>query len=217
MSFSLTPAARTVGLWSEFWKADILSGSTINYIPPPQTTLLTFPLLLFLAALAIFIVFLLLKRDLGRNTIIRSALYSSLIVGFIFAFRMDYNWFRMLSSDLQRYSGKDIAERVAISGGNNLYQFMEFVRNTIPEGEEARSLSINQLELGWLVNKAGGYYLLPTTTSKDGRFIWVNEAIRNSYDPAAGVLSLYGRNFRAMPYATYRPDNIIFMVEEELK
>lgn len=217
MPLSLTPAARTAGLWSEFWNTDIISGTTINHIKPPYTGFLSFPVIIILIALAAFLVLTLMKRRYSRGALARSLVLASVFAGLLFALRMDYNWLRMFASDARNYSGRDIAERVVQTEGHDFYYFMEYVRKSLPKGAEARSLEIDPSKPGYFFTKLGNYYLLPTLASEDGGFIWVNERIQGSYDPATGTISLYGRKFRATPYAAFRPNAAVFRITGDMK
>jgi hypothetical protein len=215
MSFSLTPAVRTASLWSEFWNAEIITGTTINHIKPPYTGFPSFAVIILCIALAAFLVLVLVKRR--YSNLAGPLVLASVFAGLLFAIRMDYNWLRVFASDLQRYSGRDIAERVVMTEGHDSYYFMEYVRKNLPEGEKVRSLEIDPKEPGHFFNKLGNYYLLPTLASKDGGFIWVNERIKGSYDPASETLSLYGRSFRAVPYALYRPNAVVYRITGDMK
>ncbi len=217
MPLSLTPAARTAGLWSEFWKTDIISGTTINHVKPPYTGFLSFPVIIILIALAAFLVLTLVRRQYSRGALARSLVLASVFAGLLFALRMDYNWLRMFASDVLNYPGKDIAERVVMTEGHDFYYFMEYVRKVLPKGAEVRSLEIDPSEPGHFFNRLGNYYLLPTLASEDGGFIWVTERIKGSYDPQSGTISLYGRKFMAAPYAAYRPNAAVFRITGDMK
>lgn len=209
------PSAELGRSWNEFWLTDVMRGTTMNYIEPPSSGLLPFTLLLFLAAFMAFGLYLVIKKELSRPLIVRSSIYSFLFIWLIFALRMDYNWFRVFAGDVAAFSGRSAPERIKELNGDDLYDFMEYVRKILPDGEQVRELAIDPKRSGFITNKLGNYYLLPSTVSRDGRFIWVYN-LTASYDPGTGVLKMYDFSFRARPYAVYDEGAAVFEVLEVL-
>lgn len=216
MSINIYSAA---GLFKEFLDTDIVSGTTINFIKEPKLGPLSYPAVLLIIAGVAFIILLIyyrsLERSLSRRSVVRASLLSFMLAGFLFALRMDLNWLSMFNHDLRTYTGKDIGARVVELKKRDLYYFIDFVRNSIPEGEMAREIEIDRKEYGHFISKIGKYYLLPTRTSPSGRYLWVNKFILGTYDPETRDLEVYGYKFKAVPHAVYDESSVVFRIIEE--
>lgn len=206
------PSLESISLWREFFDTDFYSGSTINYITSPFSNPALFSILIFIFAIAAFLVLILTKRSFTRPAMVRAAVISFMLGGVVFAMRMDLNWFIMLKNDCSRFSGKGIDDRVDAAIGFDLKRFMGFVRETIPAGEKVREMKNDPSDLTFLLTKLGNYYLLPTLTSSNGRFVWVYDFTDYSYDSATGSLRVYDSIVRARLYATYRPGAYVYEI-----
>lgn len=205
-------AASSTGFWGEFWSTEIIKGSTINYIETPHIGPLSLPALAFLISIAAFIVLILVKRNFSAASLKKAGLVSFLIGCAFFALRMDLNWLALLGGDFKTFTNPDMNVRIAATSGVDIKYFMDFVKKTVPEGEEIREVKIDQYDPAYTMTRLGNYYLLPVMTSSRGRFIWVYYFTDASYDAEAGILRVYGSFFRARPYATYKEGAYIFEV-----
>jgi len=209
----LSPAAFS---WKEFWRTDIISGWTINFIPEPETGFLAFPVLLLLLALVIFLALLALKRSLSGRIIFVSAVASLTTVAFLHAFRMDYNWASMLKRDAPYFYNADVGERFKTMNVYDFHRFTEEVKKAVPEGQTLRTIPIDREKemTAHYLTLRGNYYLLPVMTSREGRFIWVYAFHEFSYDPDHEVLEIHGLRFRARLYRFFDGGGMLFEVLE---
>ncbi|MBI5642264.1 MAG: hypothetical protein HY954_02190 [Deltaproteobacteria bacterium] len=205
-------AARSIGFWGLFWKTDIIKGSTINYIETPYLGPLSLSTLAFLIFIAVFIVLILVKRNFSGASLKKYGIVSFLIACAFFALRMDINWLAVLGRDFKVFTNTDMNARIAATSGVDIKYFIDFVKKTIPEGEEIREIKIDQYDPAYTMTRLGNYYMLPVMASSRGRFIWVYYFTDASFDPEAGILRVYGSFFRARPYATYKEGAYIFEV-----
>jgi hypothetical protein len=163
-------------LWSGFWEPDTIKGTTINFVTTPY-----FGSYSFLTILYVFIIFLsagILMGSVARKTppgyssVMRALLVSFLVAGGLFAVRMDYNWFKLWQEDLREFSGKEVRERIPVvfGGDSQFFDFIDFVKSTVPEGQKVRpaAKSFNDLYAS-----LARYHLLPVKTSASARYLWV--------------------------------------------
>lgn len=196
--------------WREFFDTDFSNGSTINYITSPFSDPALFPILIFIFVIAVFLALIMTRRSFTRPAMVKAAIISFMLGGFIFAMRMDLNWLVLLKNDYNRFSGKGMEERVEEAIGYDLKQFMRFTRETIPVGEKVREMKNDPSDLTFLLTKLGNYYLLPVLSTSDGRFVWVYDFTDYSWDPETGTLRVYDSVVRARLYATYRPGVYVY-------
>jgi len=206
---------QSTSLWQEFLDTNFYKGSTINYITSPFSDPALFPILIFIFAIASFLVLIAIKRDFTRQALVKASIFSFMLAGVLFALRMDVNWFVMLKNDYAKFSGRDIDDRVVAAVGFDLKHFMNFTRRVIPEGEKVREVEINPYDLTFILTKLGNYYLLPTVTSNRGRFVWVYDFTDYSYDPATGALRYYDLSFKARLYAIYRQGAYVYEIVDD--
>lgn len=203
------------GLWQEFWDTNFIKGSTINYISPPLSNPITFTLLIFIAGALFFIAAIFLKRQFSKQAFVKCAIVSFMFAGVLFGLRMDLNWLTVFKKDIKMFSGKDIDERIAASSGFDLKYFMDFVRKTVPEGEQVREIKIDPWDLSHTLTKLGNYYLLPAKISNKGRYVWIYDFSVASYDAETNILTVNDSVFKARLFATYRSGAYIFQIMDE--
>ncbi|MBI5234404.1 MAG: hypothetical protein HY880_08625 [Deltaproteobacteria bacterium] len=161
----------------------------------------------------------------------KALVFSFAIANLIFAFRMDYTWLSVFASDLKLLSGKSAAEKTVILDGMDLYDFIEFVKMTIPPGEKIRDMedevewhkiSFNRPDrsqkdyLKFQMLKLSRFYLLPRLVSSKGRFALVYNDPDVFYDRDNNILGMKDISFRARPYGIYGKDALIFEIMEDL-
>jgi hypothetical protein len=211
----------TAELLKEFLDTDIVRSWSINFIEEPRLGPLTYPTVLLIIAVIAFTILLLyyhsLEKSFSRRSAVKAYLLSFMIVGFLFALRMDLNWLAMFRHDIRTYRGKDIGARVVTLANHDLSYFADFVRANIPEGELAREIAIDidRDRNSHLAFKKVKYYLLPTKTSISGRYLWANEFTSGSYNTAAQELSIHEFKFKAVPHARYNEYRLVFRIIEE--
>lgn len=181
--------------------------STSEYeVRTPIMGRMTIPVVLYVFALIIFASIILLKRKL---IIYRAFIISFVSIGFIYALRMDYNWFMLLKKDIFTFSGKNITEIINILEGNDFFKFILFVKNNIPEDKTIRPV-IESTEDYFIVK--GKYYLLPIKTSNKAEFIWLYNREYN-FDETTNTLTSGDISISPVKhFATFRPGAEIYQV-----
>ncbi len=200
-----------------FWDTDVVSGHAVNSLPTPTLWGLPFPIVLYILAAVIFLIVFLFGGVRTRRRAMRVALFSFLLVGFLMALRMEFTWSKLFIGDLRSFSGTNTDERVAMMDGTDFYAFMKFVSASIPDGERVRHIDIDPEKslVGTQVYQLGRYYLLPTLTSKRGRFVWTYNDPGVSFIPDTGRLDIYDSTFMARPYKVFRRGAVIFEIVED--
>lgn len=200
-----------------FWDTDVVSGHAVNSLPTPTLWGLSFPIALYILAAVLFLAVVLYKRPRTRRRAMRIALFSFLFVGFLMALRMEFSWSKLFIGDLRSFSGKNTDERIAMMDGTDFYAFMKFVSASIPAGERVRYIDIDPEKslVGTQVYQLGKYYLLPTLTSRSGRFVWTYNDPGVSFIPETGRLDIYDSTFMARPYRVFRRGAVIFEIVED--
>jgi hypothetical protein len=198
-----------------FWDTEIISGTTINYLPTPTLGPLSINLILYILII-IIVVFLMAKKGPSSKAVKRAVLIAFCAAFLLFTLRMDLNWIALLRDDSQNLINKPIEERFRYLDGSDFYEFIEFARASIPEGESARDESTFSSEADKQTHEMGSYYLLPRLTSSTGRFIWVYHRAGASYDPKSGILKLNAESsYRVRPHALYKANEAVFEIMEE--
>lgn len=137
-----------------------------NNVKAPMFGKMTMPLLLYLSAFIIYIS----VRLINRNFTIKKAVILSLTsIVFIFALRMDYNWFMIFKKDLNTLSDKDITEKISMLSQSDFYNFILFIKKTIPENKTIKPFAKSDRS----DYVRGKYYLLPIKTSDEAEYIWI--------------------------------------------
>ncbi len=121
-----------------FWDTEIISGTTINYLPTPSVGPLSLNFLLYIFIIIITAYILIKKRDHSGKSVKKALLIAFGAAFFLFTLRMDLNWIALMKADSENLFNKPIKERFQYLDGNNFYEFIEFVRASIPENESIR-------------------------------------------------------------------------------
>ena len=202
-----------VGLWD----TELFSGHPVKTIPTPTHLGKPLPIVLYVLAAGLFLAVFLFTGVRTRRRAVRVALFSFLIVGFLMALRMEFTWSKLFVSDLFSFSGKNTDERISMMDGTDFYAFMKFVSASIPAGERVRYIDIDPEKslVGTQVYQLGKYYLLPTLTSRSGRFVWTYNDPGVSFVPETGRLDIHDSTFMARPYRVFRRGAVIFEIVED--
>jgi hypothetical protein len=161
-------------LWSQFWEPEKITFKTINFIPAPRVGSFSFVTVLYIIVIilsaGIFLRSFVLKA-VTLESVLRAIAISFLISGGLFAVRMDYNWLKIWQDDYEALWGKDVHERIPVvfEGFLALYNFIDFVKATIPEGEKVRPATELSSDVSWFLAK---YHLLPVKTSAEADYLW---------------------------------------------
>lgn len=213
-------------MFGGFWDTTgIINGDTVNFIKTPSVGAVPFTALLIGGAFLLFILILIFRKNVSRDTVIGAGIVSLLTAWTVFAFRMDYNWLTVFKGDL---SGRGAEERNGSLRKNDFRDFIYFVRDSVPEGGRIMDLQDPVMEKRIISNdpgvepkyqarfnrlKLGQYYLLPLFTYREGEYIWVYNDPEASYDPETRVLRAYDSEFIAVPHAVYSPGAAVFKIE----
>lgn len=200
-----------------FWNTEIISGTAINYLPTPSFGTVSLNVILYI--LIIIIIFFLLWREKDRSgNALKRAVLLAFGAGFLlFTLRMDLNWISLMREDAGNLFGKSTAERFRYLDGNDFYEFMEFVRDSIPKEESVRDETNFESETVKQIHEMGSYYLLPKLTSSKGRYIWVYHRPEASYDPKSGILKLNNTtSYLVKPHVLFKANEVVFKIVGEL-
>ena len=202
--------------WNEFWRPDVGSGKTINYVETPQVGLLPLPVFLLIVALISFVVILLIKRRFSWRALFSSALYSFMLAGSLLAVRMEYNWLKMFERDFNRFHGTDISERPSTVQVYYFYRLVSLMKTSVPEGEGIRAVAIEpEDKMVFFADKLANYFFLPVKVSEEGRYVWISKFHRASYDPGTGVLTIQGSRFKARLYRSFGDGAALYEIRED--
>jgi hypothetical protein len=200
-----------------FWDTEIISGTTINYLPTPSVGPLSLNFLLYIFIIIITAYILIKKRDHSGKSVKKALLIAFGAAFFLFTLRMDLNWIALMKADSENLFNKPIKERFQYLDGNNFYEFIEFVRASIPENESIRDEFHFTSEAAKQMHEMGTYYLLPTLTSSKGRYIWIYHRAGASYDAKSGILRLNNNtSYRVSPHALHKTNEAVFKITGEL-
>lgn len=222
-------------LWNEFWRAEPINGTTINYIKTPFAGPFPFTVLLYAAIAAAILLLLILSRNITRQAVVQAIVCSFFAAGLIMALRMDYNWATAFMRDISILHGKDVGDRVVAvgGGGGGFYDFLVFVKRSLPEGAEIRDIEDHEIELKAVNNdenlredeirsfewsKLQKYYLLPVLTTSEGRFVILVEGdMDGEYDAGSMTLRVNRSRFKARRHAVYGEGAAVYEIIEEIK
>ena len=125
-------------LMKGFWDTEIISGTTIYYLPTPSLGPISLNFMLYII-IAIIVLFLLTREKRRSDEAIKRAVLIGFGAAFLlFTLRMDLNWIALMREDAKNLFNRPIKERLRYLDGNDFYEFIEFVRTSIPAGEHAR-------------------------------------------------------------------------------
>ena len=167
--------------WREFWSVGYTKGTSVNFIGSPSSGRIPFMVQLY--ALLVFLTagMLVMFRPVNRDSVLKSFVLSFIVVGMVFALRMDYTWYMMWRLDRASLSGKNLGERISLVDATGAYDFAGEIRTIIPPGEKVRIY-------GGAVATKLQYYLLPVKVSDKGRYIAVLKDSAITFDPVGRVL-----------------------------
>lgn len=156
-----------------FFENNFLEGISINALPPLSIFGISFSLFLYgIVLLMTFIGTLILVsiyKKFSFDLFLKSLVISFLFSGFLFAFRMDLNWSRLLIHDIRHFFGKYYGDKIDEMAGSDIYRFSEFAKKNIPSGARVKlvmnddSTASNRLK----------YYMLPVETSSSADYLCI--------------------------------------------
>ncbi|MBI5893615.1 MAG: hypothetical protein HZB79_08200 [Deltaproteobacteria bacterium] len=191
-----------------FLAEEVIRGVTINTVTTPLVGSITFPVFLYGIALIISIGIILFRRRWTMNDISKAVIISFICIGFIFALRMDYNWFRIWQKDIKMLSGKKVEERIVTLEGADLYNFINLAKTIIPKDKKAKRITERGDDYFAIKGK---YYLMPIKTSKDGDYIVAYMDKTVAFDPVTRILSKDGKTIVYPVEMVYNYNNYGFI------
>ena len=159
----------------------------INYIDLPPVGRYGFlPVAHGLVIVVFFIASAVFKRRGDSRAHIKAVATAFLVVGLLFTFRMDLRWVTLWSQDhkLLNANGDSTIFLLYEQRMGDFFEFVEFIKERVPEGESVRPASVKMGDYIRLAN----YRLLPVKSSPKARYIW-------SYDDQGVWLAKGGRLF----------------------
>ncbi len=191
-----------------FLAEEVIRGVTINTVTTPMIGSITFPTFLYGFALIISIGIIIIRKRFTINDIGKAVIISFICIGFIFALKMDYSWFRVWQNDIKSFSGKDAGQRIVLLEGADLYNFINLAKTIIPKDKMAKR--ITESEANYFAIK-GKYYLMPIKTSKEGDYIVAYMDKTVAFDPVARTLSKDGKAIAQPVEMIYNHNNYGFI------
>lgn len=172
--------------WKSFWKVKYLTPGFVNSVYPPLTGKIPFLKLLYILLFVLTAGMVILFRPINFTSVIKSFTLSCIVVGTLFAIRMDYNWYRHWR-DRAIFSQKRIDERIRLLGNGNAYYLADSLKEMIHQGEKVRVyIGEKSADIGFI--RQLKYYLLPVKVSDRGRYILVFKDNNISFDPSGNRL-----------------------------
>jgi hypothetical protein len=199
-------------LWERFWYVSPIRLATINQIDNPLIGRAPFMTLIYIILAVIFVIYLitcyrgkqsdripgvqdvLLPQEVTWQTwlVIKSLILATVVAGGLFAFRMDYGWYKMWQLDKgvtsSRHADKNVMrfprslEKHFVIDLETIYDFAQEFKKRIPSNETVKLIASDSFS-----GTALKYYLLPRQISENENYIIVfNE--NYSYDPRHHLL-----------------------------
>lgn len=166
--------------WKSFWEVKYLTPGSVNSVYPPLTGKIPFLKLLYILLFVLIAGMVILFRPINVTSFIKSFTLSCVVVGTLFAIRMDYNWYRHWR-DRAILSQKRLDERIYLLGNGNAYYLADSLKKIIYPGEKVRVyVGENSADIGFM--RQLKYYLLPVKVSDSGRYILVFKDNNISFD-----------------------------------
>ena len=147
--------------WQDFWQFHF-DKTVINFVETPQLGSLYFTIPLYAFLLLLFIIFINVLRPISKYVIIKAFIISCMIIGILFALRMDYTWFKTWQSDQYHLSSRSVYERQGIIMGIGPV-ISSFLKETGHPPSAVRIYSNDHF-----FKEALTYYLLPVEVSDRG-------------------------------------------------
>jgi hypothetical protein len=230
-------------LWERFWYVSPIRRATINQIENPLMGGIPFLTLIYLIMAVIFVIHLsvcyrgkqsnripgvqdfLLPQEVTWQTwlVIKSLILATVAAGSLFAFRMDYGWYKMWRVDKRVGSSQSVdnntlrfprslAEDIAFKL-RSIYDLSEEFKRRLPAIKTASVVVSDRYSKAALQ-----YYLLPITISNTSNYIIVFD--RNvSYEPRHHALLRDGVILKnnVMYVFSYRHSYLVFRELERIK
>ena len=160
--------------WSRFWEPRTVNGAMINSIKDPIAGKLPMMELLYIIIGAVFIISLgaifVRRKPLTAVALLKATLIALTAASLLFAVRMDYKWLMQWRQDSATLSAGD-DKRIFLMNAQYMedyLNFLEFVKETVPEGARVRSARSELTDN----LKLARYRLLPTGSGTGANYIW---------------------------------------------
>jgi hypothetical protein len=172
--------------WKRFWEVKYLTPGSVNSVYLPLTGKIPFLKLLYILLFVLTAGMVILFRPINVTSFIKSFTLSCVVVGTLFAIRMDYNWYRHWR-DRAVLSHRSLDERISLLGNGNAYYLADSLKKIIYPGEKVRVyIGEKSADIGFM--RQLKYYLLPVKVSDMGRYILVFKDDNISFDPSGNRL-----------------------------
>jgi len=118
--------------WREFWgpRGRVVIGSTINVIPSSSIFGSSINVYIYWLTGIFFLAVFAWKRSFYAAG--RWAIYFALAAWLLLGINANLNYFNIFKDNFSKYFGKTIEEKRAVAYGVNYYNFLEFVRKSLP-------------------------------------------------------------------------------------
>ncbi len=163
-----SPAGRAL---ETFFTYDTLTTKMINHIDLPTIGRYGFlPVAYGLLIVFYFIASAVFKRRGDPGARIKAVATAFLVVAVFVTLRMDLRWASMWSQDHKLLNANDHSAIFLLyeQGMGDFFDFIDFVKEEVPEGESVRPASAKMGDYIRLAN----YRLLPIKASPNARYIW---------------------------------------------
>ncbi len=161
-------------MWRNFVEHGRDKGYNVNTVLNPPVGPFKFVSIIYFLVFAALVVGIFLREGpLTKELFVRTFIAAFFIGAVLLAARMDYGLLRLFNDDRALFSNKDVGERVSLvfsKRGKVFFDFVDLVKDTVPEGEDVRPASRDYFDMNALMMK---YYLLPLKTSGNASYVWV--------------------------------------------